>query len=241
MIFLFTDYGLEGPYLGQVRTVLYSLAPEEKVINLISDAPRNNPRASAYLLASLSQNIPEGSIVFCVVDPGVGNNKDKPVILKINNTWYVGPDNGLFSIVARQDKNLECWVITWLPDNMSKSFHGRDLYAPVCAKIANKNSIPGNQVDWKVRADLPEDLYEVIYIDHFGNCMTGVRGSMLAKETIIKIDNQDVGRAETFANVKEGQAFWYVNSNGLVEIAVNQASAAQSLHLEIGDQLAILS
>jgi len=136
---------------------------------------------------------------------------------------------------------LECWEITWQPEQLSKSFHGRDIYAPVCTKIANKESIPGDKFDWVERHDLPDDLFEVIYIDHFGNCMTGIRGDVLNQTTTFKILEQEVSRAETFANVKEGQAFWYVNSNGLVEIAVNQASAAVSLNLSIGDPLSILA
>lgn len=237
MIFLFTDYGLEGPYLGQVRTVLYSLAPEEKVINLISDAPRNNPGASAYLLASLTQNIPDGSTLFCVVDPGVGSEKDKPVIMYINKCWYVGPNNGLFDIVARQDKQLQCWEITSTPEKLSTTFHGRDLYAPVCAAIVNNAPIPGDKINWKQRHDMPEDLSEIIYIDHFGNCMTGMRGNTVSKNIIFKIGNKKISNAATFSDVKAGQAFWYVNSNGLVEIAVNKGDASQLLNLTIGFQI----
>ena len=106
MIFLFTDYGLEGPYIGQVETVIHQLAPNEKVINLIADAPRNKPKESAYLLASLISGIPEGCIIFSVVDPGVGSDEDKPVILKIDGRWFVGADNGLFDIVARPTKAI---------------------------------------------------------------------------------------------------------------------------------------
>lgn len=240
MIFLFTDYGLDGPYIGQVSTVLHQHAPEKKVINLMADAPRNNPKASAYLLASLISQIPPKSILLCVIDPRVGSNEDKPVIMNINNLWFVGPDNGLFDVVARQDEELECWQITWKPEQLSKSFHGRDIFAPVCTKIANKESIPGDKFDWVERHNLPDDLYEVIYIDHFGNCMTGIRGDVINQESVFKIAEQEISRAETFANVKEGQAFWYVNSNGLVEIAVNQASAADSLDLSIGDPLDII-
>ncbi len=241
MIFLFTDYGLEGPYIGQVETVLHQHAPNEKVINIMADAPRNNPKASAYLLASLMTQIPVESILLCVVDPRVGSNEDKPVIMKIDNSWFVGPENGLFDIVARQDKGLECWEITWLPEQLSKSFHGRDLYAPVCTMIANKESIPGDKFDWIERHNLPSDLFEVIYIDHFGNCMTGIRGDVVNNKTIFKIDEKEVCRADTFTNVATGQAFWYVNSNGLIEIAVNKASATDSLNLSIGDPLAILT
>lgn len=237
MIFLFTDYGLEGPYLGQVRTVLYSLAPEERVINLISDAPRNNPKASAYLLASLTEHIPDGSTLFCVVDPGVGGEKDKPVIMNINKCWYVGPDNGLFDIVARQDKKLQCWEITSLPEKLSRTFHGRDLYAPVCAGIVNNAPIPGDKITWKQRLDMPENLFEIIYIDHFGNCMTGIRGNSVSKQTIFKAGNKKISNATTFSEVKTGQVFWYVNSNGLVEIAVNKGDARQLFNLTIGFQI----
>ncbi len=241
MIFLFTDYGLEGPYIGQVETVLHHHAPNEKVINLMVDAPRNNPKASAYLLAAFVSHIPEGSILFCVVDPGVGSDKDKPVMLKVDGRWFVGPDNGLFDIVARKAKDIEVWEITWEPENLSKSFHGRDLYAPVCAVLANKKLVSANKVDWEDKHNWAYDLNEIIYIDHFGNCMTGIHDNGLSKEAIIKIKNREIGRAETFAYVKVGEAFWYVNSNGLVEIATNHSNAAQSLKLEIGDPIVIIT
>jgi len=237
MIFLFTDYGLEGPYIGQVEAVLHNLVPEEKVINLMADAPRNNPKASAYLLASLAPQIPEKSILLCVVDPAVGSDRDMPVIMNINNHWYVGPDNGLFDIVARQDKELEHWQITWQPEKLSYSFHGRDLYAPVCAKIVNKEAIPGDKKDWQEKHQWKSDLHEVIYIDHFGNCITGIRAKELDNKVEISINNQRILNANTFSDVAKGKAFWYENSNGLVEIAVNQGSAAENLELRIGSRL----
>ena len=114
MIILFSDYGLEGPYLGQVEAVLYNEAPGEKIINLLADAPSQNPKACAYLLEALTNNFPENSIFFCVVDPGVGSFEDPPVVMKIDNLWFVGPDNGLFDIVVRQ--YLKCWKIHWRPE-----------------------------------------------------------------------------------------------------------------------------
>ncbi len=234
MIFLFTDYGLQGPYIGQVELVLYQLAPNEKVIHLMADAPRNNPKASAYLLASLVHQIPVGSVIFSVVDPGVGSDEDKPTAIKIDGRWFVGPDNGLFDIVAKQAKELLVWQISWKPKVLSNSFHGRDLYAPVCAMLENKEQIPGDRVDWADKHLWPEDLYEVIYIDHFGNCMTGIRAISLDKRTILRINNQDIENADTFSDVNVGQFFWYENSNGLVEIAVNQDSASKVLNIKIG-------
>ena len=241
MIFLFTDYGLDGPYIGQVKTVLYQMAPNERVINLMVDAPRNNPKVSAYLLASLIPQIPTGSILFCVIDPGVGSHDDKPVIIEADERWYVGPDNGLFDIVMRQSKEHECWEITWQPDNLSMSFHGRDLYAPVCAMIANEQTVPVEKIAWQDRHQWPDDLYEIIYIDHFGNAMTGIRAMMLDSHNKLQINNKQISYASTFSSVKKGEAFWYSNSNGLVEIAVNQGSAQEFCNININNSLQVLS
>ena len=240
MVLLFSDYGLEGPYIGQVISVLHQQAADEAVVNLMSDAPRNNPKASAYLLASLTKHIPEDSIVFCVVDPGVGTGRDLPIVIHLDNRWYVGPDNGLFDLVLRRKNNAECWQIDWQPENLSNSFHGRDLYAPVCAMLANGKQVPGQRFQWQDRHLWPDDLMEVIYIDHFGNAMTGVRSASIEHSCSLLIRDESVSHARTFSEVEQGSHFWYVNSNGLVEISVNQGSARQNLGLQIGTTFKIL-
>jgi len=237
MIFLFTDYGLEGPYIGQVETVLHQLTQNEKVIHLMSDAPRNKPKESAYLLSSLISRIPEDAILFCVVDPSVGSDEDKPVMLKIDGRWYVGADNGLFDIVARQSKEIEAYEITWQPNSVSNSFHGRDLYAPVCAMIANGEDVASTEFTWNDRHHWPDDLNEIIYIDHFGNCMTGIRAGSFNKQLVLRADHQEIVNGNTFSDVKEGKALWYENSNEMIEIAVNQGSAAEVLQLKIGSHI----
>lgn len=237
MILLFTDYGLQGPYIGQVETVLHQIAPNEKVIHLMPDAPRNKPKHSAYLLASLIPRIPEGAVLFCVVDPGVGSDEDKPVILKIDGRWFVGAENGLFDIVARYAKEIEAFEITWRPETLSNSFHGRDLYAPVCAMLANQKEFQKDKFEWKDKHQWPDDLNEIIYIDHFGNCMTGIRAASLDKQLVLRIEHQEVINADTFSDVKEGKALWYENSNGMIEIAVNQGTAEDELQLKIGSHI----
>ncbi|GJM04667.1 MAG: hypothetical protein DHS20C09_06580 [marine bacterium B5-7] len=237
MIFIFTDYGLEGPYIGQVESVLYQYAPIAKVINLMADAPRNNPKASAYLLASLIHKIPIGAIIFSVVDPCVGSGKDEPTAIKIDGRWFVGPDNGLFDIAAKHAREIVAWHITWRPKTLSNSFHGRDLYAPVCAMLENKEQIPGDRVGWTDKHQWPDDLNEVIYIDHFGNCMTGIRAKSLDKQLVLRIEHQDIINADTFSDVKEDKALWYENSNGMIEIAINQGTAEDVLQLKIGSHI----
>ena len=240
MIALFTDYGLHGPYLGQVQAVLHRLLPGEKIINLLADAPRNNPRASAYLLAALSRafGAQPGTIFFSVVDPGVGSFQHRPVVLKADEQWYLGPDNGLFDIVCRHSSRVQCWSLDWRPETLSASFHGRDLYAPAAAMI-RKNDIPSEEIPWEDRHGWPDDLAEIIYVDHFGNCMTGFRADMLDTTKVIRVNGAVIAFADTFSSVPNGAAFWYHNSQGLAEIAVNGDSAAERLKLGIGTRLVL--
>ncbi|HLO74902.1 MAG TPA: SAM-dependent chlorinase/fluorinase, partial [Magnetospirillum sp.] len=132
---LFTDFGSSGIYLGQVRSVLVGAAPQCPVVDLMSDAPAWNPRAAAYLLAALAPYWPADMVVMAVVDPGVGS-KRLPLLAEIDGRWFVGPDNGLFAILARRAATCRTWAITWQPRALSASFHGRDLFAPVAARLA---------------------------------------------------------------------------------------------------------
>lgn len=240
MIVLFTDYGLEGPYIGQVETRLALEAPAHKVINLMADAPRNNPRAGAYLLASLLEHVPADAVVFAVVDPGVGIGQDKPTIFHTGSHWFVGPDNGLFDIVLRQSATIECWEIDKIAGEVSASFHGRDIYAPTCAMLANNQPVPGSVRQWLDTRQWPDDLHEIIYLDHFGNAMTGLRAKEVDTSSLVTISGQHIAHAETFAAVQIGEPFWYCNSNNMLEIAVNQGSAALQLSLSVGSPIQIM-
>src|SRR5215472_12115972 len=98
MIVLFTDFGLTGPYAGQVKAVLHQVAPQVPVVDLFADAPSRDPRASAYLLAAYAAWFPAGTVFLAVVDPGVGGARPA-VIVEADRRWYVGPGNGLFELV----------------------------------------------------------------------------------------------------------------------------------------------
>ena len=137
MIVLFTDFGWQGPYVGQMKAVLAQQAPDQTVIDLMHDAPVFNSRAAAYLLASLVEPFPKDTVFLAVVDPGVGSGERRPCVLQADGRWYVGPDNGLFNVIAKQSAEYTAWVIDWQPDSLSDSFHGRDLFAPVAAQLAS--------------------------------------------------------------------------------------------------------
>lgn len=241
MIVLFTDFGLTGPYTGQVKAVLRRQAPQVDVIDLFADAPACNPRAAAYLLAAFAVEFPPGVVFLCVVDPGVGGTR-APGVLLADGRWYVGPENGLFELVIRRARETpRWWHITWRPERLSPSFHGRDLFAPVAAHVARDGVAGGREhsIDEIRRPDWPDDLAEIVYIDVYGNAMTGLRGSVVPTKALLEVAGKTLGHAATFSDVHEGGAFWYENANGLVEIAVNMGRAANILRLAVGTPVTI--
>lgn len=240
MIVLFTDFGHRGPYVGQMRGVLQSHAPAVPVVELMSDAPAYSPFHASRLLAALIAPFPAGSVFLCVVDPGVGTARD-PLFLKLDSRWYVGPDNGIFDLVAKRSRLVDAWRIDWRPQALSASFHGRDLFAPVAARLALGEAVDATRLDAYPRPldQVPEDLEEIIYLDAFGNAMTGIRAESLSDRARLDVAGQQLRFARTFGEVTPGKAFWYRNALELVEIAVNQGSAAEVLGLRIGDAISV--
>jgi S-adenosylmethionine hydrolase len=234
MIFLFTDFGSEGPYLGQMEAVLRLAAPGVDVVNLVSNAPLGDPESSSYLLADLAGYLPTGCVVLAVVDPGVGGER-KPMVLEADGRWFVGPDNGLLNTVALRARQRAWCAIEWRPAALSASFHGRDLFAPIAARIAK------HDFQWGSRAspgpDLrqwPADLDRIVYFDCYGNAFTGRRYTANLSGTTLFVNGHALPEATTFCSVPDGQPFWYRNSIGVVEVAVNRGSARRVLGLAVG-------
>lgn len=239
MIVLYTDFGVSDPYVGQMHAAIAREAPGIPIIDLLHTVPDFDIRAGAYLLPALAAQFSSNAVFVCVVDPGVGGQR-LPVMLQADRHWYVGPDNGLFHIVARRARSLETWAVRWRPKKMSVSFHGRDLFGPVGARLARG--------DWPAAApaqltsppgDWPDDLPAVIYIDHYGNVVTGMRAATINHNTVLTIGGRQLQHATVFSAVTPGLPFWYENSMGLVEVAMNQGNAAQTLNLQHGSPLQI--
>jgi hypothetical protein len=239
MIALFTDFGLHDPYVGQLHAVLARNAPGIAVIDLFHAVPDFDVRAGAYLLPALAGELPPGSVLVCVVDPGVGGTR-RALWLEADGRRYVGPDNGLFELVARRAQALECREICWRPPRLAPSFHGRDLFAPVAARLARGlavESLPA--VPTRPAGAWPDDLPVILYIDHYGNAITGLRAAQCPPGAGLTVARARLAPARVFGEVAPGSAFWYANSNGLVEIAVNRGSAAAHLGLTVGDPVTI--
>jgi S-adenosyl-L-methionine hydrolase (adenosine-forming) len=197
-------------------------------------------RASAHLLAAMVGCFAEDSVFLTVVDPGVGGARDA-LVMQADKRWYVGPDNGLLSIVGARALKGDCGRIVWQPEQLSASFHGRDLFAPVAATLAMQGGLPKDWFDHtgKLEVDFGgDDLPEIIYVDHYGNAHAGIRASGIPRDAVLAIGAHRLPYARVFSEMAAGEALWYENSQGLVEIAVNCGSAVRLLQLKIGDGIA---
>lgn len=244
MIVLYTDFGATGPYVGQVKAVLLREAPGQPVVDLLHEAPAMNPRASAYLLAalvpSIKGDVAHQTVFVCVVDPGVGTAR-RALALKADGRWFVGPDNGLLDIVAMRAQAAEWWEIQWRPQELSATFHGRDLFAPVAARLARGEVPPGARCDSPLPArNWPVDLAEVVYLDPYGNAATGLRAKIVGPEVVLQANRRCFQPVTTFGDAPAGTAIWYENSNAHAELAISEGSAAGSCGLGIGTKVSIL-
>lgn len=240
MIFIFSDFGVNGPYSGTMRSVVIRNAPDVPVCDLMLDAPDRNPKAASYLLAVLSREFSVGDVVLAVVDPGVGSAR-KGLVVQADGVSYVGPDNGLFEMIIRRSSDVLIKEIVWAPKDASASFHGRDIFAPVAAMLATNQTFEVNDLPIEDRClapqAWPDDLSEVIYIDTYGNLMTGMAARKSTEKLVI--DDQVVSSARTFSDVRLGEGFHYCNSIGLCEVAVNCGRADQMFGARIGTSITV--
>lgn len=214
--------------------------PGVSVVDVFPDMPACNVKAAAYLLPAYIQVLAKGSICLCVVDPGVGTSR-RALALEIDDIWYVGPDNGLFSLLVRRAEKTKAYEINWRPKSLSDSFHGRDLFAPVCGMLASSGDILDFAaplgVDDLVMPAWPEDLFEVVYIDNYGNLVTGLRAADISEDMQLEVAGQLCSYQRVFAEASDERAFWYENANGLVEVAVRGGNAADMLGIGVGGAL----
>lgn len=239
MIFLFTDFGHEGPYMGEMEAEILRRAAGVPVVRLMADAPPFRPDLAAYLLAAFARRFRPGDVCVAVVDPGVGTERGA-IAFEADGIWFVGPDNGLFEPILRRALDLRTFRIAWRPPRLSSSFHGRDLFAPVAARIARGDLSALEPAEPTAFPKWPDALAAVVYVDRYGNAWTGLPGEEVARSARIRAGGRQLAFAETFGRVPPGEPFWYVNSAGLVEIAVNGGSAAMLLGLGPGTAVEVV-
>ncbi len=235
-ICLLTDFGVGSPYVGQMKSVLAAAAPSIPVVDLISDLPAFRTDLVAYLLPALIRDVPAGAVFCCVVDPGVGTER-RALAVEADGRSLVGPDNGLLAIAAQRATSVRVLRIDWRPERLSDSFHGRDIFAPVAARLALGEPVESSAlaVEELVGADWPDQLPAVVYSDVYGNLLTGLTADHVPDDARFSAVGCTARFARTFGEAPPGEPFWHRNAFGLVEIAFREDSAAKRLGLGPGD------
>jgi hypothetical protein len=244
-IALFTDFGTHDIYVGQLHASAKRSGWNYPLLDLFHDVNAFDIDAGASLLAAMLDYLPRDVIVIGVVDPGVGGSR-LPIAVELGERLLVGPDNGLFSrAVAWSISTPQYWVLE-ISENVAKTFHGRDVFLPAAIQLA-RGSLEGlHRLDdlngiWTHRnaVTLEGDDCRVIHIDHYGNLISGIRGTAVKTSQTVKIAGQKLDHFDHYECVARRECFWYVNSIGLLEISANQASAAQILDVQWGAEFIV--
>ncbi len=240
-IYFLSDFGSADVYAGVVRAVLRRRAPDVTVVDLAHDLPPGDVRHAALQLYAAVPYLEEGGVVLAVVDPGVGSQR-RALALRGKRLWYVLPDNGIFTLVRELDPPRAAWELDpalYAPGPVSATFHGRDVFAPAAAHLAQ--GLPpaalGEEIDVESPFRLPlwtveGSEGEVIGFDRFGNAITNLRPR--ERPEAVHVVGRRVPFKNTYADVSEGEAVAYLGSSGLVEIAIRGGSLREKFRLHEG-------
>jgi S-adenosyl-L-methionine hydrolase (adenosine-forming) len=261
IITLLTDFGTDDYFVGAMKGVILTRSPAAVIVDITHAIPPQDVRAGAFTLSAVYDNFPAGSIHLAVVDPGVGSNR-RPVLVEAAGHLFVGPDNGLFSMVLDRVQGAKVRHMTntayFLP-NPSLSFHGRDIFAPVAAALARGVSPEelGPVIQDPVRFRLMEceslidgtTVGRIIHIDHFGNCVTNFAWEQLqpmlrARPFCLRVKEYEIHellRTYSEAALLSGEPFVIIGSAGFLEISVRCSSAARELKIAVGDPIKLVT
>jgi S-adenosylmethionine hydrolase len=258
IVTLTTDFGLKDSYVAEMKAIILGISPKVRIVDVTHHIEKFNVTLAAYVLASASPYFPEGTVHVVVVDPGVGT-KRQPILVQTKKSCFVGPDNGVLALAAKNiSGSTHIHRITnreLMLSRVSNTFHGRDIFAPAAAHLANGRSPAefGPEIRQMVlpgfaRIVRRKDAWEgqVIYIDDFGNVITNFTEKELeATETEGKL-NVEVGNTElalklckAYGNVGKQQPLAIIGSHNFLEISVNQGSAANVFNMRVGDKILI--
>jgi len=258
LISLTTDFGLRDSYVAEMKGVILGIIPNARIVDITHQIEKFNVKMGAYVLASASPQFPDGSVHLAIVDPGVGT-KRRPIIVKTNKCFFVGPDNGVLALAVKNigDKAQIYKIINnafMLPE-VSRTFHGRDIFAPAAAYLARGTSpakfgpeIKRMRIPKFARSIRKRDRMEgqVIYIDDFGNIVTNLTETDLKRIRIKGKVNVKLGSTElklpfcgAYGDVERGKRLAIVGSHNFLEISVNQGNAAKGLKAQIGDKVVV--
>ena len=254
IITLTTDFGLKDSYVAEMKAVILSISPNVNIIDVTHEIDKFNTRMGAFLLASAAPYFPKGTIHVAVVDPGVGTERH-PLIIQTKQNLFVGPDNGVLTLAAENQGIEHVYEIrerkTMLRE-ISNTFHGRDVFAPAAAHLANGKPPTefGPEIHEVSTLKTVKPIKrkgvlvgEVIHIDDFGNVITNLGQKELEQMSIrdrIKIrlagTKLDLKLCKAYDEVKTQEPLATIGSHKFVEIAINQGNAANTLKIKVGDE-----
>ncbi|MEJ2033483.1 MAG: SAM-dependent chlorinase/fluorinase [Deltaproteobacteria bacterium] len=258
-----TDFGLADEYVGVMKGVILSRLPTARIVDLTHQIPPQDLRRTAYLIEAARPYFPAGTLHVLVVDPGVGTSR-RLILVAAAGQLFLAPDNGILTLPIRAGfetaYEVECCELFLEPG--STTFHGRDILAPVAAELA-KGLAPaavGRPLSREELVSLPLASVvidpagtgvagEVVSIDHFGNLLTNIPCDALRQaggpppfsEIVIRIgETMIAGVASSYGTVAPGELLALFGSRGLLEISVNQGSAARELVVGPGEPVSVL-
>jgi S-adenosylmethionine hydrolase len=258
IITLTTDFGIRDGFVGALKGVIYGIAPQAKIVDISHSIAPQGVREGAFILRRSAPFFPAGTIHVFVVDPGVGTER-RPLAARLGEQYFVGPDNGMLTLLLEQaeqeEKPVEFVHLNnqkyWLP-SVSRTFHGRDVFAPVSAHLAKGVYLHalGPRFTDPVRLELPRPVKtehgwtaHITRIDIFGNLATDLPASALRGWSAVRVQVRDaeiVGLTESYGHKQPGELIALMDSEGYLEIAVVNGSAAQKLGANVSDTVEVV-
>jgi S-adenosyl-L-methionine hydrolase (adenosine-forming) len=255
---LTTDFGLKDGFTGILKGVIWGICPEAKIADISHNITSQNILEGAFVLSRACPFFPPGTIHLAVVDPGVGTGR-RPMAARLGTQLFVGPDNGLFTLLIeaaeRERGPVEFVQLVnprfWLPE-VSHTFHGRDIFAPVAAHLAN--GVPlvelGPQIKDPVRIQVPRPEKtptgwnaHITGMDSFGNLATDLPAAELhghAKVVFRLLGREVRGLVDSYGHKQPGALIALVDSENFIEIAVVNGSAANILAAQVGSMVEVV-
>lgn len=256
LITLLTDFGLKDGYVGALKGVILSINPAATIIDLSHDISPQNILQGAYVLSQAAPFFPKDTIHVAVIDPGVGTSSRHPILVETSRYLFVGPDNGIFELVLQSEKVRRVIHLSnreFFLKDVSHTFHGRDIFAPVAAYLSLGVDPAGfgkeNGRIKKHRLERPRTnkgiiTGTIIHIDRFGNIITNIQKDFIAPakpgKFILKVGDRVIKKfVGTYGKAKRGETVALIGSNGMLEIAKRDGSAALELASGPGQRVTV--
>lgn len=251
-----TDFGTRDWFVGTMKGVALGINPRATLVDITHEIPPGDVRAGAFALAASYRYFPKGTVHVVVVDPGVGSARHA-IAVKTTDYIFVGPDNGVLSFALAREKIKAVRRINnekLFRHPVSRTFHGRDIFAPVAAHLSRGFAIAkvGPSAPDFIRVPWPQPVVhrgsiegEVIHVDHFGNAITNIDSESLKRldkqsATVLVKNRVRCPLANHFEAVPKGKPVALPGSSGLLEIAINQGSAVHKLRLKCGTPVRLM-